>query len=215
MKVYQEITIIKSPDISPYFIWSKVYAQLHLALVEQQNPDKTVDIGVSFPEYQCFDKNNKTITVLGNKLRVFANSQAVLERLNLQHWFSRLADYVHVTSIKEVPSQVSEHLQVTRYRPNMNMERLTRRFAKRKGISFEEAQKLQNERFTKDNKVSLEEAEKHYLSPIAKDLPFIKLKSLSSEREFSLLINQQPVEQQQQGSFSTYGLSSKATVPSW
>jgi len=33
MKVYQEITIIKTPEISPYFIWSKLYTQLHLALV--------------------------------------------------------------------------------------------------------------------------------------------------------------------------------------
>src|SRR5690554_4787769 len=122
MKVYQEITIIKTPDISPYFIWSKLYTQLHLALVGQQNPDKTVDIGVSFPEYHCFEKDNKTITVLGDKLRVFANSQAVLEQLNLAHWFSRLADYVHTTSIKEVPSDVREYLQVARYRPNKNME---------------------------------------------------------------------------------------------
>lgn len=48
MKYYQEITIIKSPDISPYFIWSKLYTQLHLALVEVKNPDDSSNIGVSF-----------------------------------------------------------------------------------------------------------------------------------------------------------------------
>lgn len=216
MRFYQEITLIKTPDVSPYFIWSKLYTQLHLALVEQQNPDKTVDIGVSFPEYHRFEKDNKTIAVLGNKLRVFANSQAALEQLDLPRWFNRLADYVHVMSIKEVPNHVKEYLQVTRYRPNMNMEKLTRRFAKRKGISFEEAKKIQNERFVESNKASsLEEAERHYANPVVKDLPYIKMKSLSGSRGFSLLIDQQPVEQQQQGSFSTYGLSSKATVPNW
>lgn len=221
MKVYKEVTIIKTPEISPYFIWSKLYTQLHLALVEQQNPDRTVDIGVSFPEYHRFDKDNKTITVLGGKLRIFANSQAALEQLNLAHWLSRLADYVHITSIKEVPNHVSEYLQVARYRPNLNMERLTRRFMRRESkragreISFEEAQEMQNQRLVDEAKVSLEEAKSRYTNPVVKDLPYIKMKSLSGEREFSLLINQQRVERHQKGSFSTYGLSSKATVPNW
>lgn len=223
MRFHQEITIIKTPDISPYFIWSKLYIQLHLALVEQQNLDKTVDIGVSFPEYHCFEKDNKTISVLGSKLRVFANNQVALEQLNLSHWLSRLADYVHITSVKEVPSHVSEYLQVARYRPNLNMERLTRRFMRRESkrtgreISFEEAQEIQNQRFVDkaEGEISLEAAKSHYSDPEVKDLPYIKMKSLSGEREFSLLINQQPVEQQQQGGFSTYGLSSKATVPNW
>jgi len=223
MRFYQEIALIKTPDISPYFIWSKLYTQLHLALVEQQNPDNTVDIGVSFPEYRCFDKDNKTITVLGGKLRVFANNQAALEQLNLTHWFSRLADYVHTTSIKEVPNDVSEYVQVARYRPNLNMEKLTRRFMRRESkrtgreISFEEAQEIQNQRFVDkaEGKVSLETAKSHYSNPNVKDMPYIKMRSLSGDREFSLLIKQQPVERQQQGSFSTYGLSSKATVPNW
>ncbi|MGI5309151.1 type I-F CRISPR-associated endoribonuclease Cas6/Csy4 [Rheinheimera sp. WS51] len=221
MKVYQEITIIKTPDISPYFIWSKLYTQLHLALVEQQKPDKTVDIGVSFPEYHCFEKDGKTIAALGTKLRVFAYSQAALEQLNLPNWLSRLADYVHITSIKPVPSQVREYLQVTRYRPNMNMEKLTRRFMQReskrlnKEISFTEAQEMQNQRFAKEAQVSLDKAKAHYENPIVKDLPYIKIKSLSGDREFSLIINQQLTELPQQGSFSTYGLSTAATVPHW
>lgn len=216
MRFYQELTIIKTPEISPYFIWSKLYTQLHLALVEQQNPDKTVDIGVSFPEYHCFVKDKKNIAVLGSKLRVFANTQSALEKLYLADWISRLADYVHITSIKEVPSHVNEYLLVTRYRPNMNMEKLTRRFAKRKGISFEAAKKIQNERYVKSNKVSsLKEAEQHYANPEVKDLPYIIMKSLSGARNFSLFIDQQSVEREQQGNFSTYGLSSTTTVPNW
>lgn len=215
MKYYIEITLIDNSEFSLFKLWSKLYTQLHLALVEQQSSDKTLDIGVSFPEYHCHDKEGKTIAFLGGKLRVFANNQAALEQLNLARWFSWLADYVHTTSIKEVPSDVDEYLQVARYRPNMNMERLTRRLAKRKGISFDEAKKQQNQSYADEKGVSLEEAMTHYLNPTIKDLPYIKMKSLSGDREFSLLIKQQPVEQPQEGSFSTYGLSSKATVPNW
>lgn len=221
MKFFQEITLLESDNKTFFTLWNKLYTQLHLALVEQQNSDKTVDIGVSFPEYRCFERNNKKIAILGGKLRVFANSQDALEQLNLAHWLSRLADYVHITSIKEVPNHVSEYLQVARYRPNLNMERLTRRFMRRESkragreISFEEAQEMQNQRLVDEAKVSLEEAKSRYTNPVVKDLPYIKMKSLSGEREFSLLINQQPVERHQKGSFSTYGLSSKATVPNW
>ena len=50
MKFYQEITLIDQAEISPYFIWSKLYAQLHIALAEQKNIEDKVSIGVSFPQ---------------------------------------------------------------------------------------------------------------------------------------------------------------------
>ena len=34
MKFYQEITLIDQAEISPYFIWTKLYTQLHIALAE-------------------------------------------------------------------------------------------------------------------------------------------------------------------------------------
>jgi CRISPR-associated endonuclease Csy4 len=215
MKVYQEITVIKTPDISPYFIWSKLYTQLHLALVEQQNKDKTVDIGVSFPGYKCFEKNGKTITILGDKLRVFANSEKQFEQLNLQQWLARLTDYLHIKSIQSVPENASQHLLVSRYQPVKNVERETRRFAKRKGIRFEDAKKQQNQRFAEKNNLSLKQAEAHYQNPVLKELPFIKMKSLSEGQEYALQIDQKEAEQEVKGSFSTYGLSSITTVPHW
>lgn len=221
MRFYQEITLIKTPEISPYFIWSKLYTQLHLALVEQQNLDKMVNIGVSFPEYAYQEKEGKEFASLGTKLRIFASSEQELQKLNLNKWLDRLMDYVHIKSIRPIPSNANSYLLVKRYRVTTNLERLTRRFMRRESkrtgreISFEEAQKIQNLRFLEEKKVTLEKAKAHYTNPLVKDLPFVKIKSLSGEQEFSLLINQQPVDQQQQGSFSTYGLSSKATVPNW
>lgn len=221
MRFYQEITLIKTPEISPYFIWSKLYAQLHLALVEQQSPDKMVNIGVSFPGYTYREKEDKEFASLGSKLRIFAPSEQALQQLNLSKWLERLIDYVHIKSIQPVPEIANSYLLVKRYRATTNLERLTRRLMRRESkrigheISLEEAKAMQNQRFVDKEKVSLGAAKAHYSNPVVKNLPYIKMKSLSGGREFSLLINQQPVEQQQQGSFSTYGLSSIATVPDW
>lgn len=226
MRFYQELTLIKTPEITPYFIWSKLYTQLHLALVEQQNPDKKVNFGVSFPEYLYREKDkegSKEFASLGTKVRVFAPNQQELEQLNLAKWLGRLTDYVHIKSIQAVPENTASHLVVKRYRAKTlaSLERKTRRFMQReatrqgKEISFKEAQALQHQRFAKQQEVSLQEAEKQYLQPTAKNLPFIKMKSYSGNKEFSLQIEQQTVEQPQQGVFNTYGLSSQATVPHW
>lgn len=221
MRFYQEITLIKTPDISPYFIWSKLYTQVHFALVEQQNPDKTVGIGVSFPEYKSFQKDGISYGTLGNKLRVFAKSEQELQQLNLPRWLGRLMDYVHIKSIQPVPADAKGYLVVKRYRADANMERITRRFVRRESkklgrdVSFEEAKDLQNQRFAKNHGVSIEEAERHYQQPTVQEFPFIKLKSLSGSKGFSLQIEQVEAEQFCQGAFSTYGLSARSTVPHW
>ena len=40
MDYYQEITLIDQAEISPYFLWSKIYMQLHFALVEMKDQYK-------------------------------------------------------------------------------------------------------------------------------------------------------------------------------
>lgn len=221
MKYFIELTLIEDSKYSLYEVWSKLYMQVHLAFVEQQNPDETVNFGVSFPDYRFQEECDKSFGYLGDKLRVFASTEQELEQLNLHKWLNRLADYVHIKSIKPVPEKIDSYLQVNRYRSVTNLERLTRRFMQRESkrlgrqLSFEEAQALQNQRFAKEQKVSLQEAEKHYLSPKVKAFPFIKLKSESTQKEFSLQIEQQAVSEKKEGSFSTYGFSSHATVPHW
>lgn len=221
MHFYQEITLIKSPDISPYFIWSKLYTQVHLALVEQQNPDKTVNFGVSFPEYSYQNKEGKKSANIGSILRIFAPTERELQQLYLSKWLERLTDYAHIKSIQSAPENVNSYLLVKRYRANTNLERLTRRFMQReskrtgKEISFEEAKAIQQKRFADTHGVSLQQAENHYHQPQVKNFPFIKMKSYSGSKEFSLQIEQVVASQSQQGTFSTYGLSSKNTVPQW
>lgn len=219
MRFYQEITLIETLDVSPYFIWSKLYTQLHLALVEQQNSDKTVNFGVSFPNYvgPRIEQDEKRRGSLGNKLRVFASSAEELQRLNLHKWLERLADYLHVRSIQPVPATTPEHVLVKRYRVDINLDRLTRRFIRRKEqregiqITFKEARKLQNQRYAENQKAQQEGNTRSK----AEDFPYIKMQSFSGEKEFSLQIQQIPVRESVQGTFSTYGLSNHATVPHW
>lgn len=216
MNHYQEITVIKSPEVSLYFIWSKLFMQVHLALVENKDEGDKVKVGVSFPEYKCFEKNGKTITMLGSKLRLFAQTQKDLEQLDLNTKLSRLLDYVHIKSIGEVDqSQVKHHLTVKRAKQYGSIERLTRRFAKRRGISFEEAKKRQIARYAKTEDVTIEQSQAHYENPELKSYPYIIMNSLSSKEKFSLEVIQKEVPEPQKGQFNTYGMSSTTTVPHW
>src|SRR5699024_8632233 len=100
--------------ISPYFIWSKVYTQIHIAFADYNRTNGSFAHGVSFPQYHFDEQSQKGH--LGKKLRIFATSESELKVLDLSKWLSRLADYVHITSIKDVPNQVDGHLVYQRKR---------------------------------------------------------------------------------------------------
>ena len=110
MNFYQEITLIPDAEISPYFLWSKVYTQLHIALAHVKNQHGVDGIGISFPNYKYEEKDGKTFATLGNKLRIFANTGDELDKLALPVWLDRLIDYVHLTSIKEVGDKATGHV---------------------------------------------------------------------------------------------------------
>lgn len=220
MNYYQEITIIKNPDISPYFIWTKLYTQLHLALVEHakatygENATQS-DIGVSFPEYKCFEKNGETITILGSKLRVFAKTKAELEQLNLLQACERLLDYVHIKSISEVGSKVTGQVLVTRFRQETNPDAKTQNFAAKHNKSFAEVKASRIAHIAKKYSIDMEAAQQRYDNPRLEKRPYIKLVSLKNKGKFSLEIEQRTVKEAKTGTFSTYGLSPTATVPHW
>lgn len=219
MNYYQEITIIDSND-KPFFkIWSDLYIQVHLALVEQAKAmygkeAKHGDIGVSFPEYACFEKNGETIAILGSKLRVFAKTKAELEALNLNQWLERLTDYVHIKSIQGVPEN-STHIIVKRFRQTKNQDGKTRNFAQKYGKTFEEVKTARIEHIAKTRNISLEDAQSVYDNPVLEKRPYIVMDSKSNKHKFSLEIEQIKVGQPKAGTFSTYGLSPNSTVPDW
>lgn len=197
MKYYQEITLIDQAEISPYFIWSKFYTQLHIAFAEIKDTSDKVNIGVSFPQYIFKEKTeDKNVKVdLGKKLRLFAQNEADLTKLDIKKWLDRLTDYVHVTSIREVPENIKSYALYKRKQVKTNAERLARHRVKRGDIGFDEA--LARYR--------------HVVTTT--DLPFIQMKSLTSDKMFKLFIEKRSIEQSETQVFSTYGLSSESSVP--
>ena len=198
MKFYQEITLIDQAEISPYFIWSKLYTQLHIGLAEIKDANEKVNIGISFPKYiyeQC-DETQKSKVHLGNKLRIFAETQADLEKLNISKWLERLTDYLHITSIREVPeAKISGYATYSRKQVKTNAERLARHRVKRGDIGFDEALARYSNVVT------------------TTDLPYIQMKSLTSDKSFKLFIEKKLTDKSETQVFSTYGLSSVSTVP--
>lgn len=191
MKYYQELTILPSYDITSYVIWGKVYQQLHLGFVSELNSDGNIKIGVSFPEYRI--ENGKGI--LGNKLRVFADSESELEKLTINKLLLRLVDYIHLTRIREVPKKIKGYAVYSRFHRENSQEQKSRRFAKRHNISYEEA--LKN--FS---------AYSLYCK-----WPYIQMQSLTNRQLFKLFIKKEVVEEAMSDSFGSYGLSTESTVP--
>ncbi|MGV6816717.1 MAG: type I-F CRISPR-associated endoribonuclease Cas6/Csy4 [Thiotrichales bacterium] len=195
MKSYVDITLLPDADIALYFLWSKVYQQIHLALVEAQDDNNTVKFGVAFPEYEYDEQNHKY--TLGSKLRVFAPSENDLQALGLRKWLARLSDYVHLTQVRAVPEHVDHYAFFKRLQPKNNFARLARRKARFSGISFDEAMA-----YYKDRK------------EVYSQTPFVRIRSLSSDNQYRLLIAKEEIDSPgPTRGFSTYGLSASSAVP--
>lgn len=192
MNYYVDIKLFEDTEITLGFVWKKLYAQVHLALVEVRDENNLVSVGLAFPKYKA------SKFPLGNELRIFAHTKDELESLDLNRWLERLLDYVVLSEIKTVPTDINEYASFGRKQFKVNAERLARRQAKRKGISLEEALK---------NYESFDEEKKKT------KLPFINIKSFSSDREMKIFIQKSKKKEAKEGLFSTYGLSNEATVP--
>jgi CRISPR-associated endonuclease Csy4 len=192
MKHYIEITLLENSDINLFSLWSKIFQQIHLGLVEMQDEQGRVPIGLAFPEYVTGEK----YSVLGGKLRLLAKDEATLNKFNASKWLSRLSDYVHCTGIRSVPEKLTGYAIYRREQPKTNKERLARRYAKRHNEDYDTAVLRYSEM-----------AHKTIASP------FIRLKSLSGDQEFCLWIKKTIVTKPSGASFSSYGLSTESTVP--
>lgn len=195
---YQEITIIPDPEIAPYFIWSKLFNQLHIALADIKNKHGIESIGVSFPDYHYDDKKEQS-SKLGLRLRLFAPNQKELKLLNLDKWLERLTDYVHVKGIKEVGDKATGYVSVHRYRfKPIDIQAQT--LADKLKVSYEEAMAIVVKR-----KAELK-------------LPFIRMFSESNKIHYPLQILQRPSEDEVTGGFNVYGMNGmrdNVTVPQW
>ncbi|MDN5279894.1 MAG: CRISPR-associated endonuclease Csy4 [Clostridiales bacterium] len=194
MKFFQEITLLPGVEVGLYFLWKKVFQQLHLAFVEIKDHEDHVSVGISFPGY------NSEKTGLGNLIRVFSFKEEDLQQLKLEKWFSSFSEYVSISPIRSVPNSILKGYAVfKRWQGKSSIERLARRRARRKNESLEQAMAYYSD--YEEERV---------------DLPFVQAKSLSGNREFRLIIKRELKPEPYMGTFNCYGLSlGEATVPIW
>ncbi len=198
MNWYQEITLIDQDEISPYFIWSKVYTQLLLL------PNIAMS-RVEYPSVYLFlniVSMSKRKLVLGTKIRVFASSENDLQQLNLGKWLERFIDYVHITQPREVPrAKITGYAHYYRVNPRMSVEERIVHQAQRRNISLDQAR---------------QHFKQYVEQPVVE--PYVSLKvSVQNEenvdRPYRLYIGKSLVDEARDGMFGTYGLSRMTTVP--
>ena len=107
MKYYIDIALISNEEDNLGYLWRKLYAQIHLALVEVRDESNLVSVGLSFPNYS----NNRS---LGDTLRLFASTEEKLKELKLEVWLNRLEGYVFIGDIKEVPKNINKFVSFRR-----------------------------------------------------------------------------------------------------
>ena len=197
---YQQITLIDQCEVPSYAIWSKLYKKLHLALVESKKREGDVHIGVSFPDYVYDGSTPKGKKWLGNKLRLIARSERELRDLNINQWLKNLVngDYVHITSIRSVPTEIKSYACYGR-KQTFNQSYIAR---------------LQRRANTRNKE------ESSLASTTLTDLPHVQLESYSTSTElegqrhgFTLHIEKKLVDKNENFVFSTYGLSSESALP--
>jgi len=197
MKYYLDITLLPDTDISIGFIWQKIYQQIHIALVDNKIGKNESAIAVAFPNYG--DKKFP----LGNQLRLFAETEMQLIKLNIPQWLSRFEDYVHIKSIKSIPDKVTYVCFVREQVKGESsiekkMQAKAKHWSDKSGFSIEECL------------LSLEKSKPKAISR----RPFIWLESQETKQrnpakssKFPLFIKKVELEQQQTGYVSCYGLS--------
>ncbi len=196
MRYYLDIVLISNEEENLGYLWRKLYAQIHLALVEVRDENDLVSIGLAFPKYS---KDR----FLGDTLRLFASTKEELESLKLEEWLSRLEGYLFVGKIKEVPT-TTEFVSFNRkrFKSHAKIRRHAKLYAKRNNITYEKAL------------VRFEETEEKYRK-LKEDnrLPYVNIKSGSTGQYLKVFIEKKEFDVEQKGKFSTFGLSKNATVP--
>ena len=191
MWFYQEVILQPTEDIAISFLWTKVYRQIHLALVNSKDEQGVIRCGVAFPEYSDVQPT------LGRTLRLLAPEESDLQRLNLADALTRLVpDYVKITTVREVPIRKCKgYVTYSRYQPEATVMQKARRYAKRHGISIDAAKTL-------------------FPTAVRKTrYPYIQLESMTNHHRFSLFIQKQEAVEHPCEGFSAYGFSRRSSVP--
>lgn len=196
MWFFQEITLHPTEEISDFFLMSKVYARLHLALVKSKDAAGKIRCGLSFPEYTAEPRS------LGRKIRVLTQDEETLKQMDIPSVLSQFVngEYVHIAPVRIVPiRRVKQYAIYSRYQPESSVERKARRYAKRHAISVEEARGI------------------FPVPTSTESFPYVRIKSRTTGKNFSLFIQKKLVEipknEETDSTFSAYGISPQQAVP--
>lgn len=190
MDHYLDIRLRPDPEIAAHQLLCVLFTKFHHALVRAQHPK----IGVSFPLASVDDEARASRT-LGQVLRLHGTRLALGQLMEIP-WMQGLNDHVNVGGIGLVPTN-AKHRVVSRVQAKSSPERLRRRFQKRHGVGAAEAR----ERIPDSAGKTL-------------SLPFVTLHSTSTSQSFHLFVKHGELQDAAVlGDFTSYGLSSKATVP--
>lgn len=142
-------------------------------------------VGVSFPDCKKF---------LGDKVRLHG-SQVDLITLMDTHWIQGLRDYCHQSEIKKIPDNVSYKI-VRRVQAKSAHNKRKRSIAKGWLTESEAVQ-------------SIPDTQQKMLR-----LPFLQIKSLSNGNPMRIYVeHSKELDGAVAGTFTSYGLSSTATIP--
>lgn len=185
MDHYIDLQLLPDPEFTQPHLMSALFSKLHRALVAQRSEN----IGISFPAVKTEPP------WLGDCLRLHGD-HAALTGLIAANWLTGVRDHVEGTAVLAVPLKVSFRV-VSRVQAKSNPERLRRRQMHRHG---------------------LDAAQAHARVPDASterlDLPYVQLRSQSTEQSFRLFIRHGALlETATAGIFGAYGLSTTATIP--
>lgn len=185
MDAYLELQLLPDPEFPPAMLMNALFAKLHRALVNHGEGR----IGISFPDV------GKKAGQLGQRLRLHGQASD-LEKLMASNWLQGMRDHLAAFAIRPVPDG-AKHRIVRRVQAQSNPERLRRRLIRRKGIGTDEA------------RAAIPDSSTEMLA-----LPSLKINSQSTEQQFRLFIEHQPLQDQPSpGSFTSYGLSTQASIP--
>ena len=227
MKFYYEIQF-KDTEISTNFIWRKLYRHVHLALLSTKDDKGIIRVGLSFPEYNKerddwdnMDNKDKigtqrSSTSLGKKLRIFAENEDTLYKLDMNSRLVGLTDYLDLKKeIREVGKNISGYQIFSRKQALKSIDSLLRRSIRRKESGKNtnevlEAKKVENSEKYIEDKAKNEEN--------LRNLPFVIMHSQSSGRKFSLFVEQKTIAKESyvenaDYSFDCYGLSNRFALP--
>ncbi len=194
MHYFIEISCLPDEGVSSSFIMGRVFDQLHLSLVQLTTELGFNPVGLTFPEYSYGEE--KKPPQIGTKIKLWSQDEAFLAQLKPKAALSRLADYVHIRSIAEVNRPNLKFSAFKRVQFDSSAERWQRRQLRRHGDSVEVVKRLA--------RFKVQES----------DLPYLNVKSRSSDQRFRLFIAKQSLPPSVEAwRFGSYGLSATVALP--